>query len=153
MREAIEFQLKKNDIKFLEEYKSRFKEFRNFEFFCLERTNNATIADEAWRLLSDLEHSFAAKIYSGCFVLTCAMIEIHLRKVLDLRASGLKQLLIKVGLFKEHEWLVKLRNDIMHGNPNDLIHYFYNSDNQSELDKKCFHAFLLLHTIAAKTMK
>lgn len=131
---------------------TRFEAFRGYEAYCLTLTGNPTIAAEAWELLHDLEHAYASRAYSACFGLACAMIEIHLRKELGLRGK-LAPMLKKVGLDEELGWLVTLRNDIMHGNPNQFVRYTRTPELVEELEKLCEKAFLAIHTIAAKTSK
>lgn len=132
------------------EFWLRFDQFRYLEGICLEETKDPTIAPEAYALLMDLEHAYSAKSYSACFCLTCAMIEIHLRRITKLTGK-LDGMLKKIGLREELGWLVELRNAVMHGNPNPFISYYKEPELEAELEKLCENAFVALHTIAAKT--
>ncbi len=133
-------------------YWNRFDSFRTFEGVCLSHTGDFTIANEAWNLLPDLERAYAAKAYTACFTLACAMIEIHLSKVAapNSKQQSLRTMLEREGLLDELRWLVKLRNDIMHGNSNEFVKYYRKPELEAELEAKCFDAFRALHTIAAR---
>lgn len=131
----------------------RLHQFRYLEGLCLEEANDATIADEAWALLGDLERAYSAKSYSACFCLACAMIEIHLRRIVRPKGNNLNNMLKSIGLLDELEWLVELRNAVMHGNPNPFISYFRKPELESEVEQLCQKAFVALHSIAAKTSR
>jgi len=131
------------------DYWTRFEHFRGFESYCLDQTGNADIADPAWALLPDLERAYAARSYSACFCLACAMIEIHLRRVAGLDGK-LSSMLRTMGLDQELRWLLDLRNDIMHGNPNPFVQYVRMPAQSDELERLCARAFMAVHTIAAK---
>lgn len=134
------------------DYWTRFWRFRAIENRCLTETGDPTVAEEAWKLLSDLESAYAARSYSACFCLACAMIEIHLRRVSGLKGD-LSRMLRKVELFSELQWLVKLRNDVMHGNPNPFIVYSPHAEKRDELERLCEKAFMAVHTIADRAPK
>lgn len=127
------------------DYLTRFNNFRSIEAKFL---NNPIIADEAFALLGDLERAYSARSYSACFCLACAMIEIHLRRIVKPKGGNISEMLKSVGLFEEFKWLVELRNAVMHGNPNPFIAYFHDPEIESEIEKKCINAFIALHTIA-----
>lgn len=131
---------------------TRFETFRVLEAKCLEATRNPTIAPEAWVLLEDLELAYAARSYSACFCLACAMIEIHLRRVVKVKARKLSSMVKEVGLETELAWLVDMRNSIMHGNPNPFISPHRMPDDEEQLETLCTKAFIAIHTIAARTM-
>ena len=130
---------------------TRFDAFRAIEARCLESTKNPAIAPEAWVLLEDLELAYAARAYTACFCLACAMIEIHLRRLAKVKATKLKFMLKEVGLETELGWLGEMRNDIMHGNPSPFISPHRMQEDERQLEELCTKAFIAIHTIAART--
>lgn len=130
---------------------TRFEAFRALEARCLELTKNPAIAPEAWVLLGDLELAYAARAYTACFCLACAMIEIHLRRLTKVKAKKLKFMLKEVGLGTELGWLAEVRNDIMHGNSSPFISPHRMPEDDEKLEELCTKAFIAIHTIAART--
>lgn len=133
------------------EYAVRLHQFRYLEGMCLEETDDPTIAEEAWALLGDLERAYSAKSYSACFCLACAMIEIHLRRIVKAKGNHLANMLKSIGLYDELRWLVDMRNAVMHGNPNPFISYSLEPEIEVEVEDLCQKAFIALHTIAGRT--
>lgn len=133
---------------FGERYWQRFHEFRAIEAKELANNGSDNIADEAWRLLSDLEHAYAARSYSACFVLACAIIESHLRQCYG-ADKKFEKMMSLAGLNKKLKWLVDLRNAIMHGKPNPFVQYILLPSQQAELDKKCIDAFIAVHYVTS----
>lgn len=145
----------KNDIEWCCElganFIERFDAFRAIESQCLQTTKNPAIAPEAWVLLGDLELAYAARAYTACFCLACAMIEIHLRRIAKVKSKKLSFMLKEVGLHGELGWLAEVRNDIMHGNPSPFISPHRVEEDERQLEELCTRAFVAIHTIAART--
>ena len=133
------------------DFVARFEKFREIESACLQATKNPAIAPEAWVLLGDLELSYAARSYTECFCLACAMIEIHLRRLVKVKARKFSSMLKEAGLESELQWLLTMRNDIMHGNPSPFLAHNRMPEDEDKLEHLCINAFIAIHTIAART--
>ena len=141
-------------LKFAEEYQDRFYQFRAIEFGCVQ-SGGYSYSEGAFRLLSDMEKCYACKAYYAALVLAFSAIEIYLTDTEKLTGSS-KILLEKAGLSEEIDWLRRLRNDIVHGDSNDLVAYdtFSMDDGlESVLDEMCVRAFTLAHTLPFKMQK
>lgn len=147
--------MSKNDIEWCRElgadFIKRFDAFRALESQCLQMTKNPAIAPEAWVLLEDLELAYAARAYTACFCLACAMIEIHLRRIAKVKSTKLSFMLKEAGLDSELGWLAEMRNCIMHGNPSPFISPHRMEEDELLLEELCTKAFIAIHTIAART--
>ena len=127
-------------------YYRRLESFRNFEAEHFQ--SSSIVVKEAWALLPDLERTYAIKAYFACLCVACAMIEIQIGKVTKLSGT-LSQLVRKLDLEDSVGWLLKIRNDLLHGNNNQKIKYELNDDEAIELDDMCRNAFVVVHRLPA----
>ncbi|MCF9331731.1 hypothetical protein J8B03_23360 [Vibrio parahaemolyticus] len=138
-------------LNFARKYHERFERFRAIEFECVQ-AGMYDYSDGAFRLLSDMEKCYSSKAYYAALVLAFSAIEIYLTDTEKLKGKSI-QVLQKAGIAEEVDWLRKLRNDIVHGNSNELIAYDTfdpNNDIESELEQMCLRAFVLVHELPFK---
>ena len=123
--------------------------FRKIEFSQLQE-GIYDYPEAAFNLLSDMEKCYASRAYYAAICLAYSAIEIYLVQVEKLKPNRKEGNVLKqAGLGKNYEWLIKIRNAIVHGNQHELIQYGGWDDKGLEfvLDGMCQKAFKLAHSL------
>ncbi|MCC4283285.1 hypothetical protein LL273_06080 [Marinobacter salarius] len=132
-------------LDFAEDYWRRFWDFRKIEAAYVSQVPYDW-SHEEFALLRDAERCYASKAYYACLVLAQSVIEIHLRRIHGLKGQAAK-LFQRAGIKSELDWLNKIRNDILHGNPNSIVSYGITEEEESLLEQYCKRAIHLMHGI------
>ncbi len=129
----------------------RFEHFRKIETQEIEK-GPFRYSAEAFALLQEIELCYAAKAYYACLILAHSIIETHLRRIEGMNGWA-AQIFAKAGIREEMTWLTKLRNDITHGNPNELVSISIDDEMEKTLEQYCEKAFRLMHELPIRLQK
>lgn len=145
-----------NDSQELENYGrkfwQRFKHFRQIEVQEVIK-GPFQYSNEAFVLLHDIELCYAAKAYYACLILAHSIIETHLRKVEGMPERGTAKLFKRAGIQEEMKKLSKIRNDIVHGNPNNDVKISMEPEDEEHLDQLCIEVFTLMHELPIRLQR
>ena len=130
--------------RFGESFWKRFQDFRNIEFQSIPSYTPFISASQEFALLRDIELCYAAKAYYACLVLVYASVQIQIEYVKKIPKHKVKSFLSETSIQEDHDWLRKLRNDIMHGNINANVKYHSSEDGEVVLEAYCIRAFKLM---------
>lgn len=129
----------------------RFEHFRSIEAQEIAK-GPFRYSNEAFVLLQDIELCYAAKAYYACIVLAHSIIETHLARVEGMTGWA-AEMLKKAGIREEIAWLTKLRNDIAHGNPNQLVTIALDDETTEVLEGHCEKAFRFMHELPIRMQR
>lgn len=144
-----------NYKRFGEMFSKRKQLFRLVELSCIPK-GLFEYPDAAHRILADMEKCYCAKAYYAAICLATSSIEIFLEQTEKVKGRNFKQLLENSGLLEEVDEFRTLRNDIMHGNENDLIQYdAFDPDGKLELELEilCLKVFKLVHSLPHRLLQ
>ncbi|MDH4610469.1 hypothetical protein [Pseudomonas sp. BN102] len=135
-----------SDNAFLNEFKSKFDEFREIEASIVVGKFKDNACTKAFALLRDMELCYASGAYYACLIIACASIEACLNHEFG-DGGFLKAKLEQSGYAPEADWLRETRNKIVHQNDHSVVKFHLLEEDEEELKDLCRRAFALVHTI------